>query len=413
MRDLISEIARHLPEESYLVGGFVRDYLLGREINDIDIALKGDPKHYAHLLAERLKGSYFGFSKNNVPARGEVYTVYIPYKGEMVRVDLSGFEDLKADLSERDFTINALAWKLSDFLKGEKRIIDPFGGLKDLKQRVIRAVSPRVLENDPLRMLRAYRLAQSLGFSIDPATREFIRQKGELIKKVAPERVLNELLKIFAKGGGAKTLSLLKEDKFDRYLFGFEIPEESLKGVESFEKLQREGFTEKLKRETDFGEKTFLGEFDADTLLKLAIFLYPTRRWEEFLRLYPFGEDATKFVKNTLEGYRLLKKLPLEDTAEKHRYLKRFSKYLYPIGVLSKIYGDFERFAKILDFYNRWKSLSKPLLGGREIINLFGIKPSPLVGEILESLVLAQLEGKVRDKTQAVGFVKGFLRRRV
>ena len=92
-----------------------------------------------------------------------------------------------------------------------------------------------------------------------------------------------------------------------------------------------------------------------------------------------------------------------------HEYLKRFSPYLYPIGVLAKIYGAYDRFERVIHFYRRWKEYSKPLIGGREIIHLLGIKPSPLVGEILEKLVLAQLEGKVKTKKEAQEFVKNLL----
>jgi len=401
---LIRLLSRFLPSETYLVGGFVRDYLLQRGINDIDLTLRGNPEYYARLLAGNLKGSLFGFKKEGVQ-RGEVYTVLIPFEGKKVRVDLSAFENLAEDLAHRDFTVNAMAWKLSDF-PDKTKIVDPFGGLRDLKRGIIRAVSPEVLEEDPLRTLRAYRIAQGLGFEIEPATREFIRQRGELVKTVATERVLNELLKIFAQRETPKTLSLIREDSFDRHLFGFEISQSSLKGVELFETLLKEGFTENLKRELGFGERTFLGEFDTDTLLKLAVFLYPSCRWEEFLKLYPLGEDASKFLKNSLEGFESLLKNPPEDLGEKHRYLKRFSKYLYPIGILSKIYGNYGRFEELKDFYKGWRKFSKPLLDGREVMNLLGLKPSPLVGELLEKLVLAQLRGEVSTPQEAKKFLK-------
>jgi len=111
-----------------------------------------------------------------------------------------------------------------------------------------------------------------------------------------------------------------------------------------------------------------------------------------------------------LEGYRLLRENPPRGVKETYRYLKRFERFLLPIGVLAKVSGNWDSFEKVLDFYlNRYKPYSKPLLSGKEIIKLGNLKPSPLVGEILEKLILAQLEGKIRNREEAIKFVKNLL----
>ena len=409
MRELLKKLSSVLPvENTYLVGGFVRDHLLGREPEDIDLVVeRGDIGELAQRVAKELGGHLFGFKKENIDHRGEVYTVLIPYRGGEVRVDLSSCTDIEQDLLTRDFTINAIAQSLKDFLAGKGKYIDPTGGLDDLGRKRVRAVSPGVLESDPLRMLRAYRIARQLGFTLDPATREFISQRGELIKNVAPERVINELLKLFSLRGTFESLKLLKEDGFDLPLLGFPIGEKALKGVERFEELQKGDFLKNLKGQTDFKEKTFLGTFDTDTLVKLALFLFPHGGWENFLERYPLGEGGKKFISYSLRGFKeLLEKYP-KSVKEKHLYLKRYSPYLYPIGVLAKVYGPFEVFRELLDFYRRWKESNKPLIGGREVMELLGLsRGSPLVGEVLEKLVLAQLEGKVKDRQGAIDFVK-------
>jgi len=264
-----------------------------------------------------------------------------------------------------------------------------------------------VLEEDPLRMLRAYRLALQLGFSLDPSTRISISQKGDLIKRTAPERVIQELLKLFSLGTTASILNLMREDRFDLPLLGFRIGERALEGVSVFEKLKRNGFLTTLKGRTDFGERTFLGRFDGDTLLKLTTFLYPHRGWEAFLKLYPLGQEGKKFVESSVRGFEELVESPPKGVEEKHLYLKRYAPYLYPIGVLAKIYGHYGDFEELLEFYRRWKNLKKPLLGGREVMELLGVKRgSPAVGRALERLIMAQLEGSVRSRKEAIGFIE-------
>lgn len=408
-KEFLTLLSKYLPEETYLVGGFVRDYLLGRETKDIDLIVRGNAKSYAQRLAETLKGSHFGFEKNNIPLRGEIYTVLIPFKGKSVRVDISPFTSLEEDLAHRDFTVNAIAWKLRDFLEGRKKLTDPFGGREDLKKRIIRVVSERAFDEDPLRILRAYRLAQHLGFAVEPFTRKLIKEKADLLNSVAPERVLSEILEIFSKKGTYKTLEELQEDGADTYTFGGKIQPKSIVGTEKFETLQEEGFTKYLKEKLNAKEETFLGNYGLDTATKLVVFLYDFPNREVFFKRYPLGEKLSKFLKLSMEGFQTLKNISPKGTKELHRYLKRFSPYLYPIGVLAKIYGNRKSFEKIANFYDKWKELSKPLLNGREIISLGRLKPSPLIGEILEKLVLAQLEGKVKTKQQAEEFVKNLL----
>ena len=408
-KEFLTLIGQYLPRETYLVGGFVRDYLLGREIKDIDLIVRNDAKNCAQLLAKRLKGSYFGFEKNNLPLRGEVYTVLIPFRGKDIRVDISSFERLEEDLAHRDFTINAMAWRLEDFLSNRENLIDPFGGREDLKRRLIRAVSPTSFDEDPLRILRAYRLAQHLDFAVEPSTRRLIVEKAPLLNSVAPERILGEIMEIFSKKGTYKTLKALKEDDIDIYTFVGKITSEPILGVEMFENLQREGFTQHLIKTLSAKKESFLGNYGLVTATKLAVFLHTFPNREEFLKRYPLGEKLKRFLNLSIEGFQVLKTLPTKGVKDLHEYLKRFSPYLYPIGVLAKIYGNYDRFERVIRFYRRWKEYSKPLIGGREIIHLLGIKPSPLVGEILEKLVLAQLEGKVKTKKEAQEFVKNLL----
>jgi len=414
LKALISTIGTLLPRESYLVGGFVRDYLLGRKIDDIDIIVRGDLDSIVPPLAKKLNADLFGFKKENLAIRDRVYTLLVPFEGKRLRIDLSEFKDLKEDLLKRDFTINAMAWKLEDFVQGKEEIIDPYGGIEDLKQKLIRAVRLENLLEDPLRMLRAYRLAHALKFEIDKETREFIKNHTDAIKKVAGERVVAELLKALTYPNADRFFREIYKDNILSTLVGFEIEDirPTLEELQKFEQLLKEEFIESLAQRLEWKSKTFLGQFNEAPLLRLLVFLknLPPHKAEKFVKTYPFGGEASEYILKSLEGYRLLRENPPRGVKEIYLYLKRFKRFLLPIGVLAKVSGSWNSFERVLDFYlNRYKPYSKPLLSGKEIIKLGNLKPSPLVGEILEKLILAQLEGKIRNREEAIKFVKNLL----
>ncbi len=183
---------------SFLVGGFLRDALLGRQTCDIDVAIRADgPMPLAEELARRLGGTFVPLSHEHHVAR---VVVDSPDYGRR-NVDLSGIQgSLKDDLLRRDFTIDALAlpldcWDRPDWLDC---IMDPTGGRADLDNHVIRAIGPKVFRDDPVRLLRAVRLSAQLSFHIDPETLELMRPDSPLVANLAGERVRNELLAILA-----------------------------------------------------------------------------------------------------------------------------------------------------------------------------------------------------------------------
>ncbi len=408
----MEELLRKLKEilkntKTYLVGGFVRDYLLKRKNYDIDLIADKNPKELAQKLAEELKGTYFGFEKENLPLREKVYTVIAPFKGRKIRIDLSQFKDLKEDLAERDFTINALAIPLKNFVQGNFKVIDYFGGLKDLKKGLIRAVKSENLLKDPLRMLRAYRFVQQLNFKIEPATREFIKKHKEKLKDVAPERVAVELFKAVKYPNSYKFFEQIYSDSVLKTLFG-KLSEENfnrfldlLKEIEK--NISKFSF---LKR-----RKSYLGEFDEEAALKWIAFFTIVPVEEELVNKYPFGKDFEKCVSLTKEGLKSLKNLNLQSVADIYRYLKGFEKCIYPIAVIGYVENPL-KVQKLVDFYlKRFIPNRKPLLDGREIMQLLKLKPSPLIGQLLEELVLKQLEGKVKNKEEAEEFLKNLYKK--
>lgn len=185
MRDLAREVLTG--EEAWVVGGAVRDELLGREGVDLDIACR-EPKQAARAYAQRVGGAPFPLSERHGAWRvalDDGRTVdFTPLR--------NGIED---DLATRDFTINAIAVPLEG---GEPA--DPFGGQADLERRVLRAVSRSVFDDDPLRLLRAVRLEDELGLRLDDETALLVQEHAALVDRPAGERIVAELVRLSVDG---------------------------------------------------------------------------------------------------------------------------------------------------------------------------------------------------------------------
>ena len=205
------QLAAHIRDhagETYLVGGFLRDTLLGRSTRDIDLAVTGPFESLAGTIADSLNGTLVVLGKEERVARVALST------DQVRQIDITPItEDIASDLARRDFTIDALAVSL-DYANGAScvaDVIDPFGGVKDLRKGVIRAVGSEVFRNDPVRMMRAVRLSAELGFSIDQDTQTLIRRDRNLLKGVPAERTTAELCLILASNRTHQSLELMEE----------------------------------------------------------------------------------------------------------------------------------------------------------------------------------------------------------
>jgi hypothetical protein len=185
MRELAQEILAG--QEAWVVGGAVRDELLGRDVVDLDVACR-EPEAAARAYAKRSGGAPFPLSE-----RHGAWRVALE---EGRTADFTPLPDgIEDDLATRDFTINAIAVPLAGGAPA-----DPYGGLADLERKVLRAVSPRVFEDDPLRLLRAVRLEDELGFRLDPDTERLVREHAQLVTEPARERTLAELVRLSIDG---------------------------------------------------------------------------------------------------------------------------------------------------------------------------------------------------------------------
>ena len=185
---------------AYLVGGSIRDFLLGNSPLDYDVVVSENPEKYAHHLAMDLPGRLVKIGK---PGQTILRVVS---KGINVDVSALNGRNIAEDLQKRDFTINAMAYELSS-----DTLFDNAGGQKDLVQKIIRMQSPQAFVSDPVRLLRAYRLAAGLNFVIEPKTMSAIERHANLIRHSAGERIRDELFKMLGAPGSHPALSQMTD----------------------------------------------------------------------------------------------------------------------------------------------------------------------------------------------------------
>ena len=195
----VRQKADRLKIQVYLVGGPVRDRLLGRPCHDWDfVSVKAD--RLSRAVAQSL-----GAKRITLDDQNKIYRV-IARRSPLLTLDFAELQGktIEQDLARRDFTINAMCSAV-----GENRIIDLFGGQKDLQKKVIRAVSRKAFQDDPLRLLRTFRFAVQFGFRIDPQTARWVKAEHERLNSrggVARERVREELLKMLEQPSAAQGL---------------------------------------------------------------------------------------------------------------------------------------------------------------------------------------------------------------
>lgn len=188
---------------TWLVGGPVRDLLLGRATQDFDFVVDADGLEVARRVADALRRPFVtldnGRRFGRVVARRTHPPIYLDF------ASLTG-ASLEEDLRQRDFTINAMAMNVAP---GPVQLVDLVGGLADLEAGIIRAASPRAFDADPVRMLRAVRFRAELGFHLDPATEVLIPPRADLLARTSWERIRDEMCRILKPAGAREQVAYL------------------------------------------------------------------------------------------------------------------------------------------------------------------------------------------------------------
>ncbi|RWX50792.1 HD domain-containing protein, partial [Candidatus Electrothrix marina] len=213
LSEKLAFVQRELGGEVYLVGGSVRDLLLGRQPGDLDLTVPRNAEQWAERLRDITGGTYVELGREEDAAR------VVLRQG--LDVDFSSFRagarTIEEDLEKRDITVNALAVPVHDLLTGRCQdqdklpVLDSIGGLADLEQQRVRVVGKKSFSDDPLRMLRVFRFAAVLDFTVEPDTLEQVRRQRASIDRVAKERVAYELDLIMASPSAHRAFAETRE----------------------------------------------------------------------------------------------------------------------------------------------------------------------------------------------------------
>lgn len=213
--------------EAYLVGGGVRDMLLGREPKDFDVATSASPEEVRQLfrncvlIGRRFRLAHVRFGREVIEVAtfraetsGDEGDHLQEENGRILRDNVYG--TLETDAWRRDFTVNALYYNIKDF-----SVVDYTGGMADLKSGVLRLIGDpeRRYREDPVRMLRAVRFAAKLGFRLHPDTEDPLWKLGSLLEEISPARLFDETLKLFMSGHGIQTFEIARRYKLFGYLY--------------------------------------------------------------------------------------------------------------------------------------------------------------------------------------------------
>ena len=338
---VIAQASKQLGYRSYVIGGYVRDILLCRPSNDIDVVTVGSGITLAKKVASLLPG------KKEAKYYGAFGTAMINYKGmevEFVGARRESYDrnsrkpvvengTLEDDQNRRDFTINAMAISLNEDDFGA--FVDPFNGMADLEELTIRTpLDPDITySDDPLRMMRAIRFASQLHFYIEPESFESIKRNAERIKIVSMERVTEELNKIILSKQPSIGFKLLDESGLLKLIFPQFV---LLKGVETVNgRGHKDNFLHTLQVLDQVAEKS------SDLWLRWAAILHDiakpqTKRWEEGTGWTFHGHEfkGSKMVPKIFSAM----KLPLN---EKMKYVQKLVLlHLRPIVLAEDIVTD-------------------------------------------------------------------------
>lgn len=256
-----SQICKDENLQAFVIGGFVRDLILDRPSKDIDIVVVGSGLDLAQKVGEKLRVKKVSFFKNFGTAQFKYKDLDVEFVGARKesyqrdsRKPIVEDGSLQDDQNRRDFTINALAISLHPDTFGE--LIDPFGGLKDLENKLIRTpLEPeQTYSDDPLRMMRAIRFATQLDFRIDGASFQAICEQAKRLEIISRERILDELNKIILAKEPSRGFKLLFDTKLLHQFFPEMI---ALHGVETIDgKTHKDNFYHTLEVLDNISENT-------------------------------------------------------------------------------------------------------------------------------------------------------------
>jgi len=401
-----------LPQPAYMVGGAVRDALLGRsrEYLDLDFVIPTDAVKVARAIAQHYQAGFVLLDPQRQIAR-------VVFPNATVDIAQQEGASLETDLHRRDFRVNAIAYN-----PHTQEIIDPLQGLADLEERVLRMISPANLKDDPLRLMRAYRQAAQLGFTIEPTTQQTIRSLAAHITTVAAERVRVEIGYLLASSQGTAAIATAWED-------GLFAPFFKNATRESFAKIAAVDTAAAFLAQNWHSLGVELQDYIRNTIkttrlgiAKLACLVHPNPEAAEMeLLQLTYSRAEIQSVTTTL---RLFPRLKVTNMSLREQYFffqeagtifsTAVTLALACDNLVGAIPGDKPLcvYAPLISRYlNPDDLVAHPsqIVSGKEIILALNLQPSPLIGKILTEIAIAQAQGKVSTPKQAIAFAASLL----
>ncbi len=456
---IILKFCQQDQQEVFIVGGAIRDYLAGKEFNDIDLVLNRRVAETARYFADVTSGHLVILDQER-----KIYRVVQP-EGSYDFTQLKG-KKIEDDLRERDFTVNAMAYPLALLMfkvSGINRsnLIDPYAGWPDLQQRTLRVVTTGVFKHDPLRLWRGLRLMGSLALDFDPPTAKIIIQQATLCSRPAAERIRQELVQIFSLPNTAELIRL-GEERFA--LFSNLIPlirvmkktgqnsyhhedlwTHTILVLEKLEQLLAD-----QERLTDLISAQF--PLQLLYLIKIAAFLHDIGKTESRqekdgqVHYYGHEKSGARLARQLLQRCRFGKKeiKTVETLVSLHmrplylslaeqlteRGLYRFFREagdLTPAVLLLSLADqsagrELNQREEGIPAYRRYmielaqkyqlirQRGSSLLLSGQELQEIFFLEEGPQIGRLLEKLKEAQALDRVRTKSEAINYLRKMVR---
>ena len=454
--DVLTKIRENFDNDIYLVGGTVRDFLLGKNSYDRDlIVIDEDAKTFSEKLAEFFDATFITLDNEN-----KIYRLVLPDKINYLDVTNALENSLERDLMRRDLTINSIAVNLKTF-----ETVDICGGITDLQHGVLNCINEHNFVDDPLRLLRVYRFQSILGFELSHSVIEAVCKYSDLIEKPAVERINYELIRLFS--GAFAFKALLNMDKTWLLEKIFPIVKElkqvppnthhhldlfnhSIETVKQLSGIYANSSPEVKEHMNvvDFGGASRIAH------LKLAAFLHDIGKFSTWSIEEETGRH--RFIKHDDVGAKMVvgllrkmcfsnKQIEYISSMIKHhmypsqvmsapeindkimmRYIRKMDKNSIDTILLSQadrlsargdavsdemVEENLTNLNRLLNFYLSVKDTLVPLpklLTGNDVMQILNIKPSPYLGEVMDALHEAQILGDVADVDTAIVFVKNY-----
>ncbi|BAQ61267.1 tRNA nucleotidyltransferase [Geminocystis sp. NIES-3708] len=381
-----------LPDDCYLVGGAVRDVLLNRFRNylDLDFVLPHSSIETARNIANIYRAGFVILDHERFIAR-----VVFPH----ATIDFAQQEgnSIENDLLRRDYTINAIAYHCQ-----ERKIIDPLKGKQDLEQGIIRMVSRQNLKDDPLRLLRGYRQACQLNFYIESETRQTIKELTPFLIKVAAERVNNELSYLLASENSSYWLKEAFKDGL-LSLYWQNIDEKKIIYLKKIDFIIKH-LQEKFSYFNNINNQSY-------SIVKLACLTddNPEIAEKELLNLKYSRQEIKSVITIIKYTPSLLEKDFINNLSAQYFFFSAVGK-VFPSLAIFALANDVNQdlINLLLNRYfddNDSVAHPKPLLTGNDLMKFLKISPSPLIKQLLTDVQIAYIEGKFTDQNGALQWI--------